>query len=165
MPLRPLGSNESSCIFWRSLGGPELTPEFRFHPERRWRADFAHIETRTLIEIEGGIFLAGGGRHNRASGFAADTEKYLEAALAGWRVLRLTDRQITAPIVERIIAFVRAADGCKAGVKQRPYFTAFGARICRTDFQGLMPGVSRFHKGLEAALDARISPRWRREKV
>ena len=94
--------------FWQSLGGPELTPEFRFHPERRWRADFAHVETRTLIEIEGGIFLAGGGRHNRAAGFAADTEKYLEAALSGWRVLRLTDRQITAPLVERIIAFVRA---------------------------------------------------------
>lgn len=96
-------------LFWTSLGGPELTPEFRFNPERRWRADFAHLESRTLIEIEGGIFLAGGGRHNRASGFAADTEKYLEAALAGWRVLRLTDRQITAPIVERIIGFVLAA--------------------------------------------------------
>ena len=99
--------------YWRSLGGPELTPEFRFHPERRWRADFAHVETRTLIEIEGGIFLAGGGRHNRASGFVADTEKYLEAALVGWRVLRLTDRQITAPIVERIIVFLRAATPVK----------------------------------------------------
>ena len=98
---------------WRSLGGPELTPEFRFDPGRRWRADFAHLESRTLIEIEGGIFLAGGGRHNRASGFAADTEKYLEAALAGWRVLRLTSGQITAPIVERIIAFVRAATAVK----------------------------------------------------
>lgn len=98
---------------WNLLGGPELTTEFRFDPARRWRADFAHLESRTLIEIEGGIFLAGGGRHNRASGFAADTEKYLEAALAGWRVLRLTDRQITAPIVERIIAFVRVAVGVK----------------------------------------------------
>ncbi len=99
--------------YWRSLGGPELTPEFRFDPARRWRADFAHLESHTLIEIEGGIFLAGGGRHNRASGFAADTEKYLEAALAGWRVLRLTDRQITAPIVERIIAFIRATMAVK----------------------------------------------------
>ena len=88
-------------------------PEFRFHLERRWRADFAHIDSRTLIEIEGGIFLADGGGHNRASSFAADTEKSLEAALAGWRVLRLTDRQITAPIVERIIAFIRAAMAVK----------------------------------------------------
>lgn len=27
---------------WRALGGPELEREFRFHPTRRWRADFAH---------------------------------------------------------------------------------------------------------------------------
>ena len=50
-----------------------------------------------------------GRRHNRAAGFAADAEKYLEAALAGWRVLRLTELQITAPMIERIIAFVRTA--------------------------------------------------------
>jgi very-short-patch-repair endonuclease len=99
--------------YWRVLGGPELTPEFRFHAGRKWRADFAHIESQTLIEIEGGIYLAGGGRHNRAVGFAADTEKYLEAALAGWRVLRLTDRQITAAIIERIIALIRNSPGVK----------------------------------------------------
>jgi hypothetical protein len=42
-------------------------------------------------------------------GFAADAKKYLEAALAGWRVLRLTELQITAPMIERIIAFIRTA--------------------------------------------------------
>ena len=53
------------ALYWRGLGGPELQREFVFHPERKWRADFAHVGSRTLIEIEGGIFLAGGGRHNR----------------------------------------------------------------------------------------------------
>jgi very-short-patch-repair endonuclease len=72
--------------------------------ERKWRADFAHVESRTLLEIEGGIYIQG--RHNRPQGFAADAEKYLEAALAGWRVLRLTEPQITAPMIERIIRFV-----------------------------------------------------------
>jgi very-short-patch-repair endonuclease len=52
------------------------------------RADFAHVENRIFIEIEGGIFIQG--RHNRSQDFAADAEKYLEAALEGWRVLRLT---------------------------------------------------------------------------
>ena len=94
-------------LYWQSLGGPELVPEFRFHPTRKWRADFAHAESRTLIEIEGGIYIQG--RHNRPQGFAADAEKYLEAALHGWRVLRLTELQITAPMIERIIAFVRTA--------------------------------------------------------
>lgn len=94
------------ALFWRSLGGPELEREFRFHPERKWRADFAHIESRTLIEIEGGIYVQG--RHNRAAGFIADAEKYLEAFLAGWAVVRLTSAQISTPTVERLIAAVRA---------------------------------------------------------
>ena len=66
---------------WRASGGPELEKEFRFHPTRKWRADFAHLPSRTLIEIEGGIYV--NGRHNRGAGFAADLEKYFEAALAG----------------------------------------------------------------------------------
>jgi len=65
-----------------------------------------NVESRTLFEIEGGIYIQG--RHNRPQGFAADAEKYLEAALAGWRVLRLTEPQITAPMIERIIRFVVA---------------------------------------------------------
>lgn len=88
-------------LYWQSLGGPALEREFRFHSERKWRADFAHVESRTLIEIEGGIWIQG--RHNRPQGFAADAEKYLEAFLADWNVVRLTDAQITAPNVERII--------------------------------------------------------------
>ena len=95
------------ALYWRASGGPPLEREYRFHPTRKWRADFAHVESRTLIEVEGGIYIAGGGRHNRAAGFLADLEKYLEAALAGWRVVRLAEPLITAPMVERLIAFVR----------------------------------------------------------
>jgi very-short-patch-repair endonuclease len=99
-------------LYWQSLGGPELKREFRFHVERKWRADFAHLESRTLIEIEGGIYIQG--RHNRPQGFAADAEKYLEAALDGWRVLRLTELQITAPMIERIIRYLRVDIGMTA---------------------------------------------------
>ena len=94
------------ALYWHGLGGPELRREFVFHAERKWRADFAHVESRTLVEIEGGIFIKGGGRHNRAAGFIADAEKYLEAFLAGWNVVRLTEAQITAPNIERIIGRV-----------------------------------------------------------
>ena len=102
------------ALYWRGLGGPELKREFRFHAERKWRADFAHVESRTLIEVEGGIFIKGGGRHNRAAGFIADAEKYLEAFLAGWNVVRLTEAQITAPNIERIIRRVRVDIGTRA---------------------------------------------------
>lgn len=92
--------------FWTLLGGPPLEREYRFHPTRNWRADFAHTPSRVLIEVEGGQFVPGGGRHNRAAGFIRDCEKYLEAALAGWRVIRLTDAQITAQTIERLIAWI-----------------------------------------------------------
>lgn len=86
---------------WRAKGGPDLIEEYRFHPTRKWRADFAHGPSKTLIEVEGGAY--GNGRHNRMGGFMADSEKYLEAALLGWRVLRLTSPQLKEEILERII--------------------------------------------------------------
>ena len=91
-------------LLWRGAGGPELEREFRFHPTRRWRADFAHLPSRTLIEIEGGIYV--NGRHNRGAGFAADLEKYLEASLAGWRVVRLGPNELTAESVGRLVTMV-----------------------------------------------------------
>ena len=49
------------------------------------------------------------GRYNRAAGFAADIEKYLEAALAGWRVVRLGRAELTIPVVERLVAMIDGA--------------------------------------------------------
>ncbi len=106
--FRSSGSRLESkfALHWQAAGGPHLEREFRFDPNRRWRADFAHLPSRTLIEIEGGIFI--NGRHNRAAGFIADIEKYLEAALAGWTVIRLADVHITMPYVDRIVRMVLA---------------------------------------------------------
>ena len=66
--------------------------EYRFDAERRWRFDFAWPEHKLAVEVEGGIWARG--RHTRGLGFEKDCEKYNEAALAGWLVLRVTARQI-----------------------------------------------------------------------
>ena len=68
---------------------------------RKWRADFAHLPSRTLIEIEGGIYI--NGRHHRPAGFAADLEKYFEASLAGWRVVRLGPKELTLESIKRLL--------------------------------------------------------------
>ena len=103
------------ALLWRALGGPALEREFKFHTTRKWRADFAHMPSRTLIEIEGGIWIRG--RHTSPKGFTADAEKYLEAALSGWRVLRLVDQQIKGATVERIISLCRATPGLHVPVQ------------------------------------------------
>lgn len=68
--------------------------EFRFHPERRWRFDFAYPDLKIAIECEGGTWLKKAGRHNRGLGFEKDCEKYNEAAILGWHVLRFTSSMI-----------------------------------------------------------------------
>lgn len=66
--------------------------EYKFHPMRKWRFDFAFPELKLAIEAEGGIYT--NGRHTRANGFEADCEKYNHAVLLGWHVLRFTSKQI-----------------------------------------------------------------------
>jgi len=92
-------------------GGPGNTGRLRADawqfPRGGHCARPAHLPSRTLIEIEGGIWV--NGRHNRAAGFAADLEKYLEAALDGWRVVRLGPRELNADNAGRLIALLREA--------------------------------------------------------
>jgi len=66
--------------------------EYRFHPPRRWRFDFAWTLQQIAVEIEGGTWAKS--RHTTGSGFEKDCEKYNQAALDGWLVLRFTSSHI-----------------------------------------------------------------------
>ena len=90
---------------WGSVpGAPELTREHKFHPMRRWRFDFAHQESKTAIEIEGGLWQ--NGRHNRAQGYIADCEKYNMAVLHGWSIFRLPAEMLNYSEVAAITAYI-----------------------------------------------------------
>ena len=109
--VRPTSASHGACGLTSrtrpsSSSSPLHGPYARRSATRRWRADFAHLPTRTLIEIEGGIFMRRGGRHTRGAGYAKDAEKYLEAVMAGWTVLRLTERQLEIGLIERIVAWL-----------------------------------------------------------
>ena len=54
-------------------GFKEPKKEFRFHPKRRWRFDFAWPDEKFAVEIEG--LTHSGGRHQRMDGFLRDAEK------------------------------------------------------------------------------------------
>lgn len=77
------------------LSGNDLplpVAEFRFHPERKWRFDFAYVEQKIAVELEGAIWI--GGRHCRGAGMLKDMEKYNTAVKMGWRVLRYSTNNI-----------------------------------------------------------------------
>lgn len=62
--------------------GGLCVPEFRFHPVREWRFDWAFPAVKLAVEIEGW------GRHQTYTDYRGDCEKYNSAILHGWRVLR-----------------------------------------------------------------------------
>jgi very-short-patch-repair endonuclease len=76
----------------QAAGLPEPDREYRFHLLRQFRFDFAWPAQRIGLEIEGGTWT--GGRHTRGAGFAGDCEKYNEATVDGWRVLRVTGEMV-----------------------------------------------------------------------
>jgi very-short-patch-repair endonuclease len=95
------------------------TREYRFHPTRKWRADFMVHPTypsmydsqrAILIEVEVGAYVAG--RHTRGASFEADCEKYAAAAILGYRVIRATPRQVENGTA---LGWIKAALGLATG--------------------------------------------------
>jgi len=86
----------------------QVEREYKFHPVRKWRFDWAvgHQEVSgtfnagllVAIEYDGGVFTGGG--HVRGVIFSANAEKLNEAALMGWTVLRFTAPMVRAGMHE-----------------------------------------------------------------
>jgi len=109
----------------KSFRIPSPQQEFKFMDKRKFRFDFAWIDEKLAVEIEGGVWIQGRrfdfawideklaveieggvwiqGRHTRGSGYVKDMEKYNLAAEAGWRVLRFTPQQIKKEETYKII--------------------------------------------------------------
>lgn len=95
-------------IFFKLIAqelGETIVPEYKFHPTRKWRFDYAIPTYQIAIEIEGGIWLQG--RHNRPISMIKDFEKYNEAAILGWRILKYTPQQVNN--VTKIIGDIKSA--------------------------------------------------------
>jgi len=85
------------------LNARELRPvrQFRFHPVRKWRSDFAFTHYKLLIEVDGGEWV--NGAHNRGAGSARDNEKDHAAIRLGYRVLHFTGSQVRSGYAAREI--------------------------------------------------------------
>jgi very-short-patch-repair endonuclease len=71
-----------------SHGLPAPVQEWKLHPVRKWRCDWAWPNEKVALEVDGGAWT--GGRHTRGAGFLKDMEKANAAVLLGWRVVRCT---------------------------------------------------------------------------
>lgn len=88
-------------LYGDGLPAPER--EAMFHPSRKWRLDFLFVG-RVAVEIDGGQWVANGGRHARDG----DREKLNEAAAMGMVVLRFSPQQVERD-PEACVALVRRA--------------------------------------------------------
>ena len=75
------------CKICKDELGVEVITEHKFHETRRWRFDYAIVDLKIALEVEGGVWT--GGRHTSGAGFTKDTQKYNSATLLGWRVFRV----------------------------------------------------------------------------
>jgi hypothetical protein len=105
--MRP---REKFLLLWKAVSGPRLQEEYRFHPKRKWKADFRYDSSRLgpiHIEIEGGIWLGGKARHTSGAGYWKDCEKYNEACLMGIKVIRLAGPLINHEYITRLAGWIR----------------------------------------------------------
>jgi hypothetical protein len=86
-------------------GDPVAGTFHEYRKGRDWRFDFAWPELKVAVECDGGT--RSGGRHVRPLGFEGDMDKLNAAALAGWTVVRVTQRHISSgealALVERAL--------------------------------------------------------------
>lgn len=100
-----------------SVMGLKPLEQYKFHPERKWRLDFAFPDELVAVEIDGGIFAAENGeeagKHARGAGRCKDMEKRNAAAELGWLVLNYGPPHIrsgeAAIQIERLVMARRGA--------------------------------------------------------
>jgi len=80
----------------RAAGVEDACEEFLFaKPQRRWRFDLSWPDRMVAFELEG-LLKQRPGRHQSYAGQSKDLEKYNEAALRGWLLVRATPRQVAS---------------------------------------------------------------------
>jgi very-short-patch-repair endonuclease len=90
---------ERLAFHLRADGIDHFEREYKFWPERKFRADFAFLAERVLVEVDGGLHEGGGkkrGRHTRARGFERDCVKRNEAQITGWLMLNFSPAMVAS---------------------------------------------------------------------
>jgi len=103
---------DSDALLFLALCKQERIPpperEYKFLKDRKFRMDFAWLEHKLFLEVEGGVWIGGG--HTHPTGFVKNMEKYNLAATHGWRLLRVEPKHLcktaTIEMVRNALNFV-----------------------------------------------------------
>ena len=87
-----INNNDLFASLCKKETGVECVKEYKFHPVRKWRFDYAFVEKKVAVEVDGGVWI--GGRHNRPLGYKNDMEKFNAAATMGWLILKFTPDEL-----------------------------------------------------------------------
>lgn len=87
------GTNKHFALVCIADGLPPPVAEFKFHPTRKWRFDFAWPDKLLAVEFDGAIWTQG--RHTRGAGYLEDMHKLNAAVLLGWSVLRFAPDEVS----------------------------------------------------------------------
>ena len=98
----------------RVLDLPEPIREYPAIKGRKFRFDFAWVERKLLVEVNGGTYTKGA--HSTGRGIARDYEKANLAVLQGWRVLSFDGTAVkSGEAVEVIRQALESIDRDSAG--------------------------------------------------
>jgi len=104
----------------RRNGGLPITfeREYKFHDARKWRFDYALPAIKVAVEHEGLPLQTDKSRHTTIKGFAGDCEKYSEAAILGWCVIRVNALSLKSGLAHDLIK--RAVDARRIMINELP---------------------------------------------
>lgn len=85
--------------------GIDLVTQHRYNPKRKFTLDFAHLPSKTAVEVNGAIWSKGG--HNTGRGLLRDYRKALDAATLGWLVLPIAPDDFSPETLAKIAAVIQ----------------------------------------------------------
>lgn len=87
---------------------------------RQFEADAAFLEFKLIVEVQGGIWMPGGGAHSRPMNIERDVEKQQFALVLGWSLLPVTPTQVKKLRAIELTKMVLASRGWKGFAHESP---------------------------------------------
>lgn len=84
-----------------------LEQQYKFSKARKFKSDFAHIPSKTLIEIQGGTWSNSKMGHNSGSGIDRDYDKLAQAQMEGWAMFLLSSTMLNEKYIDKVAFTIR----------------------------------------------------------